>query len=54
VPPHYQTEAAVFEHSYVQFPTDFSALPPDGEYERAIYDIGFIAGLWKEGLKIGP
>jgi len=54
VPPEHHQEAAVYEHPYVQFPTDFSSLPPDGEYERAIYDLGFQAGLWKEGLKIGP
>lgn len=54
VPPEYQTEAAVYEHPYVQFPTDFNEMPKDGEYEDAIYTIGFNAGLWKEGLKIGP
>jgi len=54
VPPEYQTEAAVYEHPYVQFPTDFSELPQDGEYERLIYDLGFQAGLWKQGLKTEP
>jgi len=54
VPPEYQTDAPVYEHPYIQFPTDFNALPADGEYESAIYQIGFEAGLWKEGLKTGP
>ena len=54
VPPEYHQEATVFEHSYVQFPTDFSELPGDGEYEFNIYQIGFEAGLWKEGLKVAP
>jgi hypothetical protein len=54
VPPEHHTDATVYEHSYVQFPTDFSELPADGEYEFNIYQIGFEAGLWKEGLKVGP
>ena len=54
IPPEYQTEAPVFEHPYVQFQTDFSELPQDGEYEFNIYQLGFEAGLWKEGLKTGP
>lgn len=54
VPPEIYQEAPLYEHNYVQFPTDFNALPKDGEYESSIYDLGFQAGLWKEGLKTGP
>jgi hypothetical protein len=51
VPPHVHEEAAVYEHSYVQFPDAFNDLPQDGVYEEAIYNIGFNAGLYSEGLK---
>ena len=54
VPPHVHQEATVYELPYVQFPTDFSELPGDGEYEQHIYEIGFQAGLYKEGIKTAP
>ena len=54
VPPHVHQEATVYEHPYVQFPTDFRELPGDGEYEQHIYEIGFQAGLYKEGIKTAP
>ena len=55
VPPEVYVDSPLTEYSYVQFPTDFGELPADGEYESQLYDLGFVVGLYKEGLKTaGP
>lgn len=51
LPPENYVDSPLTEYSYVQFPDAFNDLPADGEYERAIYELGVSAGSWREGLK---
>lgn len=51
VPPEIYTDSPLTEYTYVQFPDAFNDLPADSEYESSVYDIGFKAGLYREGLK---
>jgi len=55
LPPEQYVDSPLTEYGYVQFPQGFNDIPTEGgEYNSAIYDLGFLSGLYREGLKTAP